>query len=484
MGMFARGRRAEPGRPTIFRRAGEEHGFTVIEVMVSLTILGVAVFALISVSLVSLKATSRARLRESAIAEMTNQTEFLRANGYGNVQLKPNSGLGGTAVPATVTHKGKTYATVVGTAPCVTCFPYQKRVQSNGSEFLVTTVIAKVDDLADGEGGGDADANTTDYKKILITVASEGVRGFTYTTETIVHDTTSDPGYSPIQGVRIALVDEDGMPISDEGLDFTVTIASAGVVAAEVHEGEYSNLSMETGGHTCAVSNTGSTAVWHPLGSSSNSESFPCPVTSQETTTYTRVWTDVVGCPAAAVAGGLVIAVNDSDGATGPLSGAAVDPAPLDGQTTDPATMTTGLDGTATFPVTSMHAGRYALSISKPGYESQTVGEVCVYKGLVVTRSVSLVKDTATPTATIETPITWTGKGNGVFRLVALGSAGTDVEIAKGTWKKAVLSVPIGTYAVQVYCKKGDAYNLKATLSSATYPSGATTTASQSFGGC
>jgi Tfp pilus assembly protein PilV len=94
----------------------DERGFTLIDIVMGLTVLGVGIFATMQVYLGSLAAVSAADSRATAIAIATREVEEMRAAPYDEVGFSSSA----TGYVATVTEGSTVYDTVVVSNPATT----------------------------------------------------------------------------------------------------------------------------------------------------------------------------------------------------------------------------------------------------------------------------------------------------------------------------------------------------------------------------
>jgi Tfp pilus assembly protein PilV len=468
----------------VLRRVRDDEGMGLIELMVSLFILSVAVFALIQLMGSTVIGTLKTRQRETGVALANRTLESIRSNGYANIAMK-----GGTtpAPPTTYTDNGVTYATLIN-ATCSSCLIYSRSVTDNGFTFTVLQVAIGVDDAQDLTGASDTDANTVDYKRIVVEVQSTaGAPGpsFTYKTQSIVHDVSKDP-VDPVQGIHVEIhnPDEDGDPIvSDDQYHWTIAIDGAGVLSDPIDEGVYNNFDLPVGAYTCTVSNTEFSTSWYPQGSpTADSESFACAVTANTVTasgTMNREWQQSDGCKATAgQTGKLWVVVQDENG--NPLQGATVDPTPAatpTPQTPDPAAQLSTSAGDAIFDPVPI--GPYTVSVSATGRVTQSGLTACVHTQEPTQPSitVNLQLTPVIPTASVNVPVKNTAAGTVTFK-VAFENGPAPYEQTQSIGHNITVTYTfqpvLGTYDVAVYCLKGTAWNLKTTKKAQAFTSATT----------
>ncbi len=130
------------------RRLAREEGFTLVEVLMAITMLSIAVFGATTVLTGSLNRLADVRSRTHANAVINERIEVVRSHRYASIgmdTLSPGDPLYGSLDPETST------------------------VRSN-IRFTVSTDVAFKDDDSDGLGALDSDSNTDDYKAVTVTV--------------------------------------------------------------------------------------------------------------------------------------------------------------------------------------------------------------------------------------------------------------------------------------------------------------------------
>lgn len=428
------------------RRARSDDGFSVVEIVIALSLLAIVIVGVGQIASSALLHGLRNRERETAVAISNRAIEEVRSNGYENVAMVDG--------PASYTDSDGTYTTLQDAA-CTTCLTHSQPVSEDGFDFTLETYVIGIDDPDDGSGTSDADGLTVDYKRVVVQVSSPTDAGFTYTVETIVHDTTSEEDVV-VQGVSIEIHDPEGQLVADDG-EWELDIAGAGITDAVVTEGLYSNFAMAAGTYTCTLSNTDSSESWYPSGNeSATSETFQCSVTAESVTTIIRTWETADDCPAiSGIRSDLWIKVVDNTGAD--LTGASVDPAPADLQPENPAPAST-LNGEVIFPGALI--GDYTLAVSKAGYVTQTGLNVCLTATEATEPHLVVTLIANAPPESAEVHVTFMSKKKGTKNWKLVLEDGPQyyeqqLSVSKNqTATFIIVPVEYGEYDIVLYCQK------------------------------
>ena len=449
----------------LIARARDDEGMTIVELMISMFIMSVAVFAMIQLMGSTVVGTLRTRQREAAVALANRMTEQIRSNGYTNIYMKDG--------PTTYVDEGVTYTTLRNTS-CSSCLTYSQSVMVSGFTFTVLQVVIGVDDAQDGTGAADVDTDLTlDYKRIIVEVQSTTGPSFDYKTQSIVHDVTKDP-VTAVQGLHVEIHDPDNGDtlISDDAFDWTITVSGAGVLDQTVDEGLYNDFALLAGSYTCTPTQTENSKDWYPQGfPAATSDSFACAVTAGTVTNITREWQQREDCLVDATkTGKLWVKVTDADGAG--ITTASVDPTPTGGQTPDPAAQSVLSNGEIIF--TGLPIGPYTIAVSATGYVTQSGLTVCVAEqDPTEPQEVALSANPSPGTfAALDVTVTYTGGGNKVFEVTVVSGA-TSYEqqqtLKKNTPVTFSFQPVLGTYDVTLYCQKGKNWNRRQQLTAQSF---------------
>jgi type IV pilus modification protein PilV len=138
----------------------KEKGFTLIEVLIAITILAIAITALAGLAGSSMKSTDTGKRRTQAVNLAMESLESLKAVPYYNIQSTGNDG-GVT----------RTCSALTGTPPTATCVPSPGAVTIGNMQFSWTWKVTYVDLNNNGAYYSVAPIiETTDMKRIDITV--------------------------------------------------------------------------------------------------------------------------------------------------------------------------------------------------------------------------------------------------------------------------------------------------------------------------
>ena len=458
----------------IRRRLEGEAGFTMIELMAALFVLSVGIFALSRLTQNELSSTLYTRERDVAIVQANQQMENLRATAFANLQLNPSASIptsytddDGTVYSQTswtYNPTPNTYNKIMVAAATNSAYvTYQQTVNVAPYTFTVKTLVMGIDDPADGLQAVDQNANTLDYKRVILTIASTDKTNFTYKVESIIRDRSGDP-ITPVQGIQIEVDDSTGTQVTDDSVNWTIDISGAGILGDEIDEGEYDNYALAAGTYTCTVNNTDTTRDWVPIAqtghtTTNSSDSFPCVVAAgQINTTLVSQWQEPTDCTfTPGVSGDLGVQVTDSD--TGaPLVGATVQLTPTGGQGVNPPSQTTGSFGGTTF--SQILTGPYTMAVSQSGYSTKNGINVCVTQTQGSTVTVSLGQPPSQP-ATVNVLVKWTGGGTKTWRVYLSDTRVLSIDISKNQTATFTFRPPAGTYFVHVYCVAGKKENLR-----------------------
>ena len=437
-------------------RLGREEGFSLVEMVVALLVLGIAMGGLAHLTASSLVTSSRNRQREVAVG-LTNQLmEEIRANGYDNIKMQSG--------PATYVDNGVSKPTLMD-GSCTTCLVHQRTVVSGRYTFTVSTWVYGVDDAADGLAGSDADLLTVDYKRVILEVAATAGASFRYKVDTIIHDTESEPVVA-VQGIRLELRDpaNGNQIIGSTDYVWELTISGAGIDAAEVDEGVYENFTLPAGAYTCLLKNTPSSSGWHPVGTTNAEETFGCTVLDGAITTTARYWTQDQTCSyTPGLTGRLWVRVLTPDGT--PLAGAMVDAAPAAGQPTNPPATSTDANGDVTF--NPVDTGDYTVSVTATGYDPSPPLTTCITTTVPTQPQLTFtLNPTPPPQQTATVNVIVKSKKDGVRTIKAVLEDGPQLyeqqqDFNKDQTKTFTFTPVFGTYNVRVYCLKNGKWNKK-----------------------
>ncbi len=359
-----------------------EAGFTLIELIVAMFILGIGLFATVGVVATSLVTSREARLLDKATAVANESVERYRSARFDSLALGPDY----------VTYPGNSAGDVIEGSPiaydasCTVCEPHRETITRDGQAYTVTRYVVEVDDPVDGTGGADADSELTDYKRVIVTVDWEGVRSGSHTVRTNIIRDAAKPAIEA-QGLTFRVEDELGDVIEDEGLNFpiTVTLSDTTTRADETDEGIAELFGIPTGAHTCTVHQAN--PEWHPFGDpAADEKTVPCNVTTGSVTLVETRWT-ISACTTTANTGPATITVSEQSGTA--IAGAEVTLTPSGGGTSiGPVTS----DGSGVASFTGVAEGLYNVAATATGYDPGTTA-VCVGGSGVATATMS-------PTAT------------------------------------------------------------------------------------
>src|SRR4051812_10056618 len=153
-------------------RTRAQSGFSLIEVLVAMTLLLTAVLGLISLTDSAAKTTTGTKAREGAVSLAREITED--AGGIAFSQLSPS-----TLVPTLQALPGLASTSGSGSWTIV-----RRDTSTAGFTYTVTATLCSIDDAADGYGaragvtwcdtppaGGAADSQPEDFKRVVVTVA-------------------------------------------------------------------------------------------------------------------------------------------------------------------------------------------------------------------------------------------------------------------------------------------------------------------------
>jgi type II secretory pathway pseudopilin PulG len=176
------------------RRLAGDEGFTLVEAMVSITILAVGAFTIAQAMLFGLGSTGLSRQRLAARAALDQQMEEARALNYDNLVLSDGSNLTHSTDPNNpdywINQTNQTYdpdgsgsmspeplVRVAGASPALS--HYQNPYTNGGSTYEVYRYVTWYDspqdglgaaDAADGNNNGVSDANGQDAKRVTVVV--------------------------------------------------------------------------------------------------------------------------------------------------------------------------------------------------------------------------------------------------------------------------------------------------------------------------
>lgn len=171
-----------------FHVAAPVRGMSFIDVVVGSALTLLIFLALFGLIRASLMISSSAKAKAGATAVATSQMEYVRSLPYNS--LGTSGGIPSGAIPQNAT------------------------TTLNGIDYGVRTFIVYGDDAADGVGGADANAITTDYKRVKVT-ASYTVQGKYRKVDLVSNQ--SPPGIESTVGggtLRLEVVDSSGSPVS------------------------------------------------------------------------------------------------------------------------------------------------------------------------------------------------------------------------------------------------------------------------------
>jgi type II secretory pathway pseudopilin PulG len=176
------------------RRLAGDEGFTLVEAMVSITILAVGAFTIAQAMMFGLGSTGLSRQRLASRAALDQQMEEARALNYDNLVLSDTSNLTHSTDPNNpdywVNQTNQTYdpdgsgsmspepiVRVAGASPALS--HYQNPYTNGGTTYEVYRYVTWYDSPQDGTGAGDAadgnnngvsDANGQDAKRVTVVV--------------------------------------------------------------------------------------------------------------------------------------------------------------------------------------------------------------------------------------------------------------------------------------------------------------------------
>ncbi len=176
------------------RRLTDDEGFTLVEAMVSITILAVGAFTIAQAMLFGLGSTGLSRQRLASRAALDQQMEQARALNYDNLVLSDSTNLTHSTDPNNpdywVNQVAQTYdpdgsgsmaaeslVRVAGASPALQ--HYQNPYTNGGTTYEVYRYVTWYDSPQDGTGAGDAadgnhnsvsDANGHDAKRVTVVV--------------------------------------------------------------------------------------------------------------------------------------------------------------------------------------------------------------------------------------------------------------------------------------------------------------------------
>jgi type II secretory pathway pseudopilin PulG len=179
---------------TLRRRLQGEGGFTIVEAMISITILAVGAFAVAQASMFGLSTTGLSRQKLSSRAAVDQQMEEARALNYDNLVLSDASAIPHSADPDNpdywVDHDAQTYdpdgsgslsaeplVRVAGASPALA--HYQNPLIDGATTYEVYRYVTWYDspqdgtggsDKTDGNGDGTSDADGHDAKRVTVVV--------------------------------------------------------------------------------------------------------------------------------------------------------------------------------------------------------------------------------------------------------------------------------------------------------------------------
>jgi len=179
---------------TLRRRLNGEGGFTIVEAMISISILAVGAFAVAQATIFGLSTTGLARQKLSSRAAVDQQMEEARALNYANLVLSDSSPITHSADTVNpdywVNANAQTYdpdgsgplpaeaiVRVAGASPALA--HYQNPLLNGATTYEVYRYVTWVDstqdgtgasDAADGNGDGISDANGQDAKRVSVVV--------------------------------------------------------------------------------------------------------------------------------------------------------------------------------------------------------------------------------------------------------------------------------------------------------------------------
>jgi len=176
------------------RRLDGDEGFTLVEAMVSITILAVGAFTIAQAMMFGLGSTGLSRQRLASRAALDQQMEQARALNYDNLVLSDSSSLTHSTDPNNpdywINQTNQTYdpdgsgsmspesiVRVAGASPALS--HYQNPYSNGGTTYEVYRYVTWYDSPQDGSGAGDAadgnnngvsDANGHDAKRVTVDV--------------------------------------------------------------------------------------------------------------------------------------------------------------------------------------------------------------------------------------------------------------------------------------------------------------------------
>ncbi len=176
------------------RRLDGDEGFTLVEAMVSITIMAVGAFTIAQAMIFGLGSTGLSRQRLASRAALDQQMEEARALNYDNLVLSDTSNLSHSTDPNNpdywIDQTAQTYdpdgsgpmspepiVRVAGASPALS--HYQNPYSNGGTTYEVYRYVTWYDspqdgtgagDAADGNGNGVSDANGHDAKRVTVVV--------------------------------------------------------------------------------------------------------------------------------------------------------------------------------------------------------------------------------------------------------------------------------------------------------------------------
>ncbi len=144
----------------------KEKGFTLIEVLIAITILAIAITALAGLAGSSMKSTDAGKRRTQALNLAAEKLEALKSIPYGNIQTTDTNAV----TLLTDGNLSRTCTALSGTPPTATCTPSPNTITLGNMPFTWYWKVTYVDLNNDGSYGPLPIIATTDMKKIEITV--------------------------------------------------------------------------------------------------------------------------------------------------------------------------------------------------------------------------------------------------------------------------------------------------------------------------
>jgi len=228
-------------------RSGGEAGFTLVELMITIVIVGMIVIAFFDLFGSLIQSTITAQRQSVAVTLATNQMEYLRSLPYGNLAVQGGSIYATTLIPATKTQ-------II-----------------NGVKYTITTSISYVDDAYDGcgsypnltieklfcrnypppSGAPSVDLNPADYKIAHVSITdSTGTVLASQDTQFApdVAETASNTG-----ALFVSVIDGSGDPVSGATVTVTDSTVSPAVNVSDSTDGAgeavFYDLPPDTGGN-------------------------------------------------------------------------------------------------------------------------------------------------------------------------------------------------------------------------------------------